>query len=126
MGWLSDHFKTEELSCKCCNDIKISHELVRVLERLRSNFFDTPITVTNCYRCQAHNMEIGGSPSSLHMVGWAVDFYFKGLSIKDTYDKMKKMHDDCFILKGGLGVYFKKGFYHIDIGKHRYWDDKKE
>ena len=46
--------------------------LVERLEELRSAA-KRPLVITSGYRCREHNRAVGGSPTSLHMLGLAVD-----------------------------------------------------
>jgi uncharacterized protein YcbK (DUF882 family) len=45
---------------------------VELAESLRDRL-GRPILVTSGYRCQRHNREVGGSPTSRHMAGRALD-----------------------------------------------------
>ena len=46
--------------------------LVEMLENLRA-VAKRPLVITSGYRCREHNRAVGGSPSSLHMLGLAAD-----------------------------------------------------
>jgi zinc D-Ala-D-Ala carboxypeptidase len=52
---------------------------LRVLEPIREHF-GAPITVTSGFRCARLNKAIGGSGTSQHCFGQAVDFTVKGVS----------------------------------------------
>ena len=116
---ISKHFTSEEFVCSCCGELKVDKQLLNTLEIIR-NHFDTPMVVTCGYRCKLHNKEVGGVKNSLHLIGFASDFYFKGLSINDTIGEMQELHSK--IKWGGLGIYKNKHFYHVDIGKYRAWE----
>jgi len=58
------------------------HNVVRTadsMEEVRERLGDRPIMVNSWYRCPALNVAIGGSRTSYHMKGLAVDFEVKGL-----------------------------------------------
>lgn len=42
------------------------------LDRARE-YADTPFIVTSAYRCEEHNKNVGGKPTSSHLKGFAVD-----------------------------------------------------
>jgi len=50
------------------------------MEGVRSMLGDRPVTVTSWYRPPDVNKRVGGSPTSAHPAGLAVDFKVKGLS----------------------------------------------
>ena len=52
-------------------------ELVRAL-------FNRPILVHSGFRCEELNEAVGGSPTSQHRVGQAVDFTVEGMDLEDT------------------------------------------
>lgn len=57
----------------------------KILEPVRA-FFKKPVTVNSSYRCPALNKAIGGSETSQHVNGQAVDFEIKGVSNKTVAD----------------------------------------
>jgi hypothetical protein len=48
-------------------------ELCKFLLQPIRDAWGKPIKVTSGFRCYALNKAVGGSPTSVHMVGWAVD-----------------------------------------------------
>lgn len=72
MGDLSKHFNSSEFACPCCDTIIADPNLVQQLEMART-IANIPFVITSGYRCQDHNTEVGGVPSSAHTVGMAVD-----------------------------------------------------
>lgn len=73
MGDLSPHFDRAEFACKHCGRVRVSCELVQLLEDIRSAIGDRPIHLVSGYRCSAHNAAVGGSPRSRHVRGDAAD-----------------------------------------------------
>lgn len=79
---LTDHFTLEELTItqtRIKNDppAALIERLTRValaLEYVRASLGGVPIIVNSGYRCPAVNKAVGGSKTSAHMDGWAVDF----------------------------------------------------
>lgn len=77
---LSPHFTTSEFRCKCgCGGAYVAPELIAALEVLRAKV-GAAIHVNSGFRCSAHNLAVGGSPSSQHLVGRAADIWVPGLS----------------------------------------------
>jgi uncharacterized protein YcbK (DUF882 family) len=70
-------------------------------------------------RCPAYNKKEGGTKTSKHLKGMAVDFHIYRMSIKKLHLLSKKVHYKDHILNGGLGFY--KWGLHIDVGKFRTW-----
>lgn len=72
------NFTQSEFTCPCgCGRNNISHDLVRVCQRLRDHF-DAPLEPSSGLRCPEHNAKVGGVPNSKHLSGRAVDFRIRG------------------------------------------------
>lgn len=73
---LTDHFKLSEFSCK--GAMIITPEFItfsRVLEKFRV-WYNRPIVINSGFRTPAHNKEVGGVLTSLHLQALAVDFFY--------------------------------------------------
>lgn len=138
---LSPHFADYELQCKCkrhrgnplCN---VSPRLLMLAERVR-DVLKTPMIVTSCCRCPAHNADpdVKGSPTSKHITtdkqpSRAMDFKAKGMTPSLAFDTIIREWA-C----GGLGELGGIGLYdtwlHIDTAKAedghlRVWDERKK
>jgi zinc D-Ala-D-Ala carboxypeptidase len=83
---LTDHFSLDELvasqtaaregidNTPDAAALRNLRTLAQVLEQLRSSLGDNAVAVSSGYRSKALNSAIGGSSSSAHMLGSAVDF----------------------------------------------------
>ena len=60
--------------------VQVAHQM----ERVRVACGNRPIRISSGYRSPELNRRIGGSASSAHMQGWAVDFTVSGQSVVDT------------------------------------------
>ena len=69
---VSPHFKLREFQCRCCGAVKLSSELLDMLEVMR-NRCGSPLIITRGYRCAQHNKAVGGVARSLHLQGLAAD-----------------------------------------------------
>ena len=54
------------------------HSTARTLERVRGLLANKPVLISSGYRCPAVNAAVGGSSTSAHMSGLAVDFTCPG------------------------------------------------
>ena len=69
-----------------------SFEVVANLEELVENFLDPlreaygkPIKVTSGYRCPALNKAVGGSSTSVHLIGYAADL----VPVRDSFEAFR-------------------------------------
>ncbi len=60
------------LSCPCCGSCELSPDLLARLDQARVTA-GIPFNINSGYRCEAHNAEVGGKPTSSHLGGFAVD-----------------------------------------------------
>jgi hypothetical protein len=92
------NFRLEEFKCKCkglCTGYpeELNVHLLKYLQEIRNE--NGSVNITSGLRCKAHNKAVGGSSTSKHMSGKAVDFNNKkccaSLSTrKATIDKLIK------------------------------------
>ena len=117
---ISKHFKVKEFACKDGNDsIMIASELVWTLEKIREHF-NKPVIINSAYRTPTHNKAVGGSPSSRHLLGQAVDIRIKGVSPSTVYAFCSSL-----LNTGGVGKY--DTFTHVDVRKVKSrWDYTKK
>lgn len=66
------HFDLDEFACPCCGQNDISRPFVGLLDQARE-LVGIPFRVSSGFRCKAHNRQVGGSPDSEHLVGFAAD-----------------------------------------------------
>lgn len=94
---LSTHFTLAELTTTRTGlpnvpDHETRERLVRVcafLEIVRAHF-GRPIAVHSGYRSPAVNAAVGGSKTSQHMKGEAVDFHVDGVPLVDVFDWIRR------------------------------------
>jgi uncharacterized protein YcbK (DUF882 family) len=113
--WL--HFRPAEIACKGTGQILIVLEALDALENLRCRL-GVPITINSAYRSPEHNHKIGGAPNSNHVKGIAFDIK---LTAQFTREKLKEEAKKCGFK--GFGDY--DTFVHIDLGRERAWDFRK-
>ena len=100
-----------ELDCPCCGLNKTTDELINKLKIARI-IANTPFVVTSGTRCEKHNAEVGGSPTSSHKDGTACDIAVKSDTARWS------------IVRGLLAAGFKrillyKNFVHVDVDHNK-------
>lgn len=66
------YFKEKDFACKCGCGENVSPYIMDLADRIRE-FIGCPCIITSGKRCEAHNAKEGGSKSSHHRFGNAID-----------------------------------------------------
>jgi len=88
----------------------MDREFMVALNQLRA-LADRPIKINSGFRCHSHNYAIGGAINSFHTMGKAADIVIAGLTLGEMFelaDQVEAFHN------GGIGIYYRKGFIHLD------------
>lgn len=112
--------------CKLLRDveygqsIRMSPKLIDLLyiiqAYLKSNGKPYVIHITSGYRTPEHNKRLRGAASnSLHMQGLAADITVPGIPVSELSKLVRA------IGVGGVGIYPRKNFVHVDVGRVRTW-----
>jgi len=64
--------KDHRFACKCCGKNWIDARVVELARRIEERIGQR-LKITSGYRCEAHNKAVGGSETSSHLGGLAVD-----------------------------------------------------
>ena len=108
---LSAHFKVREFACGDGSDaVLVAPRLVMVLESIRTHF-GAPVVIHSGYRTPQYNAKVGGVAHSQHCYGTAADIVVRGKTPAQVAAYARQLMPDW----GGVGVYAKKGFTHIDV-----------
>ena len=108
---LSTHFKVKEFACKDGSDaVLVAPRLVMVLETIRTHF-GTAVTINSAYRTPQYNAKVDGAAHSQHCYGTAADITVRGQDPAGVAAYARSIMPDW----GGVGIYAKKGFTHIDV-----------
>ena len=69
---MSNFFTREEFLCPCCKEEEMAIRFLEKLEDARK-IAEIPFVITSGWRCRKHNLEVGGTPRSAHLTGYAAD-----------------------------------------------------
>lgn len=107
---LSTYFDSYEFKCHCgkCSLISPPKKLLDILDDVRSHF-GRPTTIMSGHRCKKHNDNVGGAPSSQHLLGTAADIIVSGVAPSIVQAYLLKKYPDLY----GIGKYHY--FTHIDV-----------
>ena len=112
---LSANFRVKEFACADGSDaVLVAPRLVMVLQSIRSHF-NTAVTISSGYRTPQHNAKVGGVTDSQHCYGTAADITVKGKTPAQVAAYARELMPDW----GGVGVYARRGFIHIDVRESR-------
>jgi zinc D-Ala-D-Ala carboxypeptidase len=115
---VTDNFSESEIACRCCGALPSPNDtmiLCLFLEDARK-VAGMPLFLTNAYRCEKHNKQVGGENHSHHLLGQAADVYTNKFNSEELCARFERNRE---IIKGGIGLYAT--FVHIDMGRKRYW-----
>ena len=108
---LSTNFTVKEFACKDGSDaVLVAPRLVMVLQSIRSHF-GVPVVIHSAYRTPQYNTKVGGVAHSQHCYGMAADISVSGQKPETVAAFARTLMPDW----GGVGVYAKQGFTHIDV-----------
>lgn len=108
---LSAHFKVREFACRDGSDaVLVAPRLVMVLESIRTHF-GSAVVINSAYRTPQYNAKEGGVTDSQHCYGTAADIVVRGKTPAQVAAYARQLMPDW----GGVGIYAKKGFTHIDV-----------
>lgn len=103
------------MACKCgCGFDTMDWETLNVVQECCDHFAELMsmprvyCRIHSAARCQTHNTNEGGSPTSQHLLGRAIDYSIRGIAPKDVYNYLVTMYTG----KYGIGSY--NTFTHID------------
>lgn len=78
-----EYFERKEFNCPCCDQNRISTQLVDMLDKARGRS-GVPFRVSSGFRCKTQNRRVSGKRRSSHLDGFAADLICPSGSIKAT------------------------------------------
>jgi len=108
------------LVCQCgCGFGSAANEvdpsLIEGIQQMESQSGES-LTVTSGCRCTRHNRAVGGEPYSMHTYGKAADLQSSNLTLTELCSLAMQVPQ---FDGGGIGVYPKRNFLHVDVRGHR-------
>jgi len=94
---------------------------LQIVDAVRATGDFGPVALLSTYRSPTYNEAVGGVKGSFHTQCIAVDFNFeRGTpSMWAAVARCAMMAMNC---DGGIGVYSRRGFVHVDVrGSRAYW-----
>ena len=90
--------------------------ITEFMECVRWLLGDVPIIVTSWYRCQMLNSAVGGSKTSAHMKGLAMDFKHSVLALEEVFVEIRasRLPYDQLIIEGTQG---KAEWMHLGLSE---------
>lgn len=103
---MKNYFSKKEEWCPCCKQGGLLPDFRDKLNQARE-IAGIPFVLNSAFRCDTHNAEIGGSQSSSHLVGCAVD-------IKCSDSRNRYLILNALIRIGFNRIGIAKTFIHVD------------
>ena len=101
-----NYFKLSEQACKCCGTGRLAPDFLIMLNHARE-LAGIPFILNSAFRCAKHNIEVGGSDFSSHLVGCAADIR--------VIDNMQRFIIVKALLDAGINrIGIGKNFIHAD------------
>lgn len=113
-------FSRLEMRCRCwrpsCDAPAMNAGFMERLNALRHDW-GRPLIVNSAARCAEHNAKVGGSPTSKHLLGIAVDLRANTPNDAQALAALAEKH-------GFRGIGIAKTFVHLDMreGPTARWD----
>lgn len=110
---LTKNFSLREFHCHCkldtCTITMVNDQLLTALQLIRNHFKST-IKILSGYRCVQHNIDVGGSKQSQHLIGLAADIIVFDVPPKEVQEYLIMQQDNLEITIGRYDT-----FTHIDV-----------
>ena len=103
---IKNYFKRSEEWCPCCHSGGLVPDFREKLNKARE-IAGIPFILNSAFRCEAHNAEVGGSETSSHMAGLAVD-----IKCTDAWTRWKML--SALLAEGFNRIGIGKTFIHVD------------
>jgi len=113
---MTKNFKLEEFACPCCKENKIQDIVIYKIQTVR-DFLKDPILITSGYRCPEHNKAVGGSETSSHLKGLAIDIFVPNAFY--AFKILKAINDTGAFTRIGYGKKNDKLVLHVDSDKEK-------
>ena len=107
-----NHFSEKEIECPCGCGLNNSNPILIEILNTAREYTEIPFKINRCCSCKKHNKEVGGSETSSHLIGLAVDL--------DAHGSRKRFIIVDALLKAGFNrIGIGKTFIHADIDENK-------
>ena len=104
---MTEHFPDYELECNCgCGLMNMQETTMQKIERARI-IAGIPFGVNSASRCPIRNKDEGGTDTSSHLDGWALD-----IAVTSSRARFKIL--TALLTVGFTRIGIGKGFIHVD------------
>ena len=123
---LTANFKLDEFRCRDGSEIPVEllprlETLAVQLQMLRDRV-QAPIVIVSAFRSLEYNRRIGSKDTSQHVQGRAADIRVLGVDVQELAKICEELMDTGRWIQGGIGVYPKDNFVHVDTrGSRSRW-----
>ena len=100
------YFNYPEFECPCCQENKTDRKMIDKLNKARE-YAEVPFVITSGFRCEKHNLEVGGRADSAHLSGHAADI--KCVSSRPRWNIIRGL-----LLAGFTRIGIANTFIHAD------------
>ncbi len=113
-NYICDYFKAIELGCPCCGKVRMARGFAEQLVVLR-RIHDAPLILNSACRCDKHNHDVSGHPSSSHICSKptkhteTVDYGCCGIDVANPPDRLIRI-----AIALGWSVGISQTFAHFD------------
>ena len=104
---MKQFFVPREFACPCCGETRMDEDFTILLNKARSKA-DIPFKITSGFRCPAHNKKVGGTETSSHLKGRAVD-----IAVDGSMERFKIL--SALLRTGFKRIGVAKTFIHVDL-----------
>lgn len=107
---------SSEMRCKCESP---TCRTTLVLKKLLNSYVDfrtrigLPLRINSGYRCQLHNLSVGGMPKSKHIIGGALDINLTNVLSRYNITEIIEISKICGFKF--MKYYKDENFIHIDV-----------
>jgi len=106
-----NYFKDDELRCPCCGILHFSDTALARLNNARE-IAGVPFVINSACRCEKHNKEVGGKPSSSHVATEDIVSDAVDIATPDSRTRSKVLFG--LVSAGFTRIGIGKNFIHAD------------
>lgn len=106
--YVGNIFNLKMLECPCCNLVRVSPAIAQAAGEIMIEYTEK-VVITSGYRCELHNMAVGGEWDSRHLFGEAIDVGLKKKRDLELLDELEQKYKARF----KITVYKDRYYLHL-------------